>query len=108
MSWKCEIVTDLAPLYHDGEASKVSRRFVKEHLRECQQCRGYYKKYQPLENVGEEMPFMQEEGNFLVLAKKMRKRRLLLWGGFLSYVSATIVALVAYYVHKNKEKLKNF
>ena len=43
MNWKCELVMDLAPLYYDGVASRVSKRLVKKHLRECPQCRTYYK-----------------------------------------------------------------
>ena len=28
MNWKCELVMDLAPLYYDGGASRVSKRLV--------------------------------------------------------------------------------
>ena len=99
MNWKCDVVTDLAPLYHDGVASKASRKLVKEHLRECPECRKYYKKYSPVEGVKMDMPISDAE-DFVLLAKQMRRHRLLLWGGFLSYVSATLVALVLYWVKK--------
>lgn len=102
MSWKCELVMDLAPLYHDGVASEVSKRLVKKHLRECPQCRAYYKKYQPIDKIPSEVPNWDVEGNYAMLAKRVRKRRIILWGGFLSYLSATIVALVLYYVKKQK------
>ena len=101
MNWKCEIVTDLAPMYHDGVASEASKKLVKEHLRECPACRAYYKKYRPAEGVKMELPISDAE-DFVLLAKQMRKRRLLLWGGFLSYVSATLVALVLYWAKKNR------
>ena len=101
MSWKCDIVTDLAPLYYDGVASEASKKFVKEHMKECPDCRKYYKKYRPVEGIRMETPLSQE-ADFVQLAKKMRRRRLLLWGGFLSYVSATVVVLVAYYVRKKR------
>ena len=48
-----------------------------------------------------DMPISDAE-DFVLLAKQMRKRRLLLWGGFLSYVSATLVALVLYWAKKNR------
>ena len=99
MNWKCDVVTDLAPLYHDGVASKASRKLVKEHLKECVECRNYYKKYSPVEGVKMDLPISDAE-DFVLLAIQMRKRRLLLWGGFLSYVSATLVALVLYWVKK--------
>ena len=101
MNWKCDVVTDLAPLYHDGLASKASRKLVKEHLRECPECRKNYKKYSPVEGVKMDMPISDAE-DFVLLAKQMRRRRLLAWGGFLSYVSATLVALVLYWVKKNR------
>lgn len=101
MNWKCEIVTDLAPLYHDGLASEGSKRLVREHLKECASCRTYYKKYRPAEGVKLDAP-ISDAADFVFLAKQMRKRRLLLWGGFLSYVSATLAALVLYWVQKNK------
>lgn len=101
MNWKCDVVTDLAPLYHDGLASKASRKLVKEHLRECPECRKNYKKYSPVEGVKMDMPISDAE-DFVFLAKQMRRRRLLAWGGFLSYVSATLVALALYWGKKNR------
>lgn len=102
MSWKCDIVTDLAPLYHDKEASEASRKLVKEHLRECPECRAYYKRYRPVQDLSADMPFSGNVENFAMLAKKMRTRRLLLFLGFFSYVCATIGALVLHYMQKNR------
>ena len=48
-----------------------------------------------------DMPISNAE-DFVLLAKQMRRRRLLAWGGFLSYVSATLVALALYWVKKNR------
>jgi len=101
MSWKCDIVTDLAPLYRDGVASKASRRLVREHLSECHACRAFYKKYSPVEGIKMDMPISDAE-DFVLLAKQMRRRRLMLWAGFLSYVSATVAALVLYWVKKSR------
>ena len=60
MNWKCELVMDLAPLYYDGVASRVSKRLVKKHLRECPQCRTYYKKYHPVDKVPTEVGMWRE------------------------------------------------
>lgn len=102
MSWKCDIVTDLAPLYHDKEASKASRKLVQEHLRECPACRANYRKYRPVQNLASDMPFSGNVENFAMLAKRMRTRRLLLSLGFFSYVCATIGALALHYMQKNR------
>ena len=106
MNWKCELVMDLAPLYYDGVASRVSKRLVKKHLRECPQCRTYYKKYHPVDKVPTEVPNWDVEGNYAMLARKVRKRRLVLWGGFLSYLCTTIVALVFWYAREQKKMKK--
>ena len=102
MNWNCELVMDLAPLYHDGAASEVSRRLVKKHLQECPQCRAFYKKYRSAEKIPSELPDRDAGAQYAMLAKRVRRHRLLLWGGFLAYVSATIVALVLYYVKEHK------
>lgn len=105
MSWKCEIVTDLAPLYHDKEASKASRKLVKEHLRECPECRAYYKKYRPVETMAAEEPVSDGVENFVLLAKKMRRRRQLLLLGFLFYFAGTMWALVLHHQYKTEKFL---
>ncbi len=106
MSWKCELVMDLAPLYHDGVASAVSKRLVKKHLRDCPQCRTYYKKYPPIDKIPAEVPNWDTEENYALLAGRVRKRRIILWSGFLFYVSATIVALVFRYTKEQKNTKK--
>ena len=99
MSWKCDIVTDLAPMYHDGVASDASKKFVKEHLKRCPECRAVYKKYRPVEGVKMDTP-VSDAGDFVKLAKQMRRRRVLLWLGFLSYVGATMGVWVLHRLHK--------
>lgn len=96
MSWKCDVVTDLAPLYYDGEASEASKRLVREHLRTCTVCRVYYKKYHPEEKKTTEIPFMEHHQKYAALAKRMLIRRVLLFVGVLSYVCATMGAMLLY------------
>ena len=70
MNWKCELVMDLAPLYYDGVASRVSKRLVKKHLRECPQCRTYYKKLSPRRQSSHRVPNWDVEENYAMLARK--------------------------------------
>lgn len=100
MSWKCDIVTDLAPLYHDGVASAASKKLVKEHLRECPECRAFYKKYSPVEGIKMDMP-VSDAQDFVQLAQQMRRRRVLLWIGFLAYVGATMGTWLLHRIHKD-------
>ena len=39
---KCDIVKDLMPSYIDGLTSKASNELVREHLKECPECKEYY------------------------------------------------------------------
>ena len=101
MKLSCKVIEDMLPMYYDGVCSDESAALVEEHLKECPECRAYYKKYDPVEGIKMDMSISDAE-DFVLLAKQMRKRRLLLWGGFLSYVSATLVALVLYWAKKNR------
>ena len=40
MKNNCDIVQDLLPLYLDGICSEGSRKFVEEHISECEKCSG--------------------------------------------------------------------
>lgn len=102
MSWKCDVVMDLAPLYHDGEASDASKRLVREHLQSCPRCRAYYKKYRPAEVPQVEPPFSECDRQFALLAKRMLIRRVLLFVGFLSYVCASVGAMLLYCLRRER------
>lgn len=101
MSWKCDIVMDLLPLYHDKIASEASRRLVREHLKECPECRAYYRRYRPAEGLqvefSAEFPKKFPAEEFTLLAKRMWMRRVLLFVGFLSYVCTTLAMILFYF-----------
>lgn len=39
----CNIVRDLMPLYHDSAISAQSRKYIREHLLTCPDCRRFYR-----------------------------------------------------------------
>lgn len=41
MKKKCDIVKDLLPLYVDDVVSDGSKEFIKEHLKNCEECKNY-------------------------------------------------------------------
>lgn len=45
MEQMCDVVKDLLPLYADGLLSDETRRFVEQHLQECESCRHFFDKY---------------------------------------------------------------
>lgn len=106
MNWKCDVVMDLASLYHDGIASEGSRRLVREHLRQCPECRAYYRHYRSMRRKTYREAMRLENGQeYVRLAKRMRMRRTLAFSGVLSYVGATLCIFVLHSLHK-KGKIK--
>lgn len=100
MNWKCDVVMDLAALYHDGVASAGSRRFVREHLRECPECRAQYRDYRPAMRKTRKEVVQSECGQYIWLAKRMRMRRALIFAGVVSYVSATLCVFALHILHR--------
>ncbi|MBR7031999.1 MAG: zf-HC2 domain-containing protein [Clostridia bacterium] len=45
MKLTCDMVTDLYPLYKDGLASPDTKDAIKEHLKNCDDCRNFYRRY---------------------------------------------------------------
>ena len=103
MSWKCDVVMDLISLYKDGIASETSKKLVKEHLRECPECRAAYKKYRPAGAVSMNVPVSHAEAEYAEVAKKLRLRRLLLTVGFMSYVGASAGLVTLLYMRLRRE-----
>ena len=100
MNLPCDVVMDLVGLYKDGLASKESKAAVDEHLKECAQCRKYYKMYDSIEKStkNQEEPVLEVDSysdyNFSDVSKRLRKkhnRNLLL----MSAIAGTAVVLTA-------------
>ena len=103
---ECEIIRDLMPLYLDDCCSEGSRRLVREHLRQCPECRAYYRHYRSiLRKTYREAMRLENGQEYVRLAKRMRMRRTLAFSGVLSYVGATLCIFVLHSLHK-KGKIK--
>ena len=44
MKYECDIVKDLMPLYIDDLLSENSKKFVEDHINNCESCKNYYDK----------------------------------------------------------------
>lgn len=42
MSYPCEMIQDLLPLYLDGVCSEESKKAIEQHLAECSGCKSFY------------------------------------------------------------------
>lgn len=67
MNKNCEIIQDLLPLYVDDVLSEESKKFVDEHLRECEQCQEMLKQM----NNELKIPSLQSDKEVI---KKLKKK----------------------------------
>ena len=42
MKYDCDIIKDLMPLYIDDLLSDNSKKFVEDHINNCESCKKYY------------------------------------------------------------------
>ncbi len=76
MKYKCELIKDLLPLYHDRTCSNASSKVVEEHLNECNECHLFYQEVKKTTDI----PFKPslktlDGGGYLSLAKRLRKTK---------------------------------
>lgn len=78
MNMVCDAVSDLIPLIYDKSAAVGTASFVRSHLEVCPKCRQHYKDYVKLAKSCVKAPsrlYVDTEGDFDALAKRLRKRR---------------------------------
>jgi predicted anti-sigma-YlaC factor YlaD len=78
---------DLAGVYHDGIASRESCAAIEEHLKDCKECRRFYRHYKiMLENRRrEERREANVAGDFGALASRLRQRRAIITSVLIGY-----------------------
>ena len=112
MKLTCDMITDLYPLYRDGLASSDSREAIRDHLKECEDCRNFYRRY----------PFMDKllrrssadtfdnpthtssvTDGFNCFAKKMRFRKKIKVAAIcLAAVAVAVLAVFRYFTKNQK------
>jgi predicted anti-sigma-YlaC factor YlaD len=87
MSLSCDIVMDLAGVYHDGIASAESCAAIEEHLKNCKECRRFYRHYKiMLENRRRnDLRESAGAGDFSALASRLRQRRAIITSILIGY-----------------------
>jgi predicted anti-sigma-YlaC factor YlaD len=78
---------DLAGVYHDETASAESCAAVEEHLKECKECRRFYRHYKiMLDNRRRaELREASGAGDFGALASRLRQRRAIITSILIGY-----------------------
>jgi predicted anti-sigma-YlaC factor YlaD len=51
MNLTCDAVLDLISIYKDGAASESTAAAIEEHLKQCRDCRRYYKQYDSINRI---------------------------------------------------------
>ena len=74
----CEVVRDLLPLYVDRLTNETTNELIREHLRECPECRKIFASMQGGDPLPEESTKEEKEIDFLKKNKK-RNRRIMLF-----------------------------
>lgn len=72
MKYDCDLIRDVAVLYHDHALSPKSEQIVAEHLAECAPCRDYYTQ---LDEPKTAFPVLPAELPAVDFAHKMRRYR---------------------------------
>ncbi len=104
MKFTCDVVTDLYPLYKDGLASADSREAIKEHLKECEECRNFYRRY-PFHEKLLRSSAAGENANpthsaslsngFYSISKKIRRNRNIKYA--IAALSVIILSIIAFF-----------
>ena len=81
MKNNCDIVQDLLPLYLDGICSEGSRKFVEEHISECEKCSGTLSK---LKNTEYDKEILYEKEKVIQYTYKKTKQKTFLAGGIIA------------------------
>lgn len=94
----CDVVKDLYGVYCDGFASDESKELIKKHLKKCPECREFYKEKSFYPAYAQS----DNSGNYALLAKKIKKRRLVKGALAVSFVTVLSAVLLCELSEKGK------
>ena len=89
---KCDIATDLLPLYMEQLTQKETNQWLKEHLFECEQCREMYQWMEQSLIEPSKEDKSKKKGKVKSLKKK--KNRLFLWDYVLMLIAVLFYCMI--------------
>lgn len=95
----CDVVKDLYGVYCDGFASDESKALIKKHLKKCPECREFYKEKSFYPAYAQR----DNSGNYALLAKKIKKRKLIGRALAVSLVTVLSAALLCELSERGKK-----
>ena len=78
MNSECDIVMDLSGIYFDKTAAYETNEFIKNHLKNCENCRKFYKQFSMFKKrkkITNNCEIPKWEGNYDEIARRLKKRR---------------------------------
>ncbi len=94
MKYKCDMIKDLMPLLIDKSATEASERAVIEHMSECSGCEKYYALLSKDIVIGTDRGEL--ENRYVLLAKKLRKRNIIMRLLVIILLSASVFLSINY------------
>ena len=98
MSYPCNLIQDLLPLYVDGVCSEESKAIIKQHLSECPACKEYYASMCDTEEIVIAPPNAEREyqkaASFQAVKKKLLRKQILIVAASIVLLAAIIFAAV--------------
>ncbi len=98
MSLNCDIVMDCVAIYKDGLASEGTKKAVEAHLKECSDCRKYYKQYDSINNISvksqDVKPVDDATAKFAAISAALNARRNFFAACFAVFAAITVFSLI--------------
>lgn len=97
MSLNCDVVMDCVALYKDGAVSEGTKKAVDAHIKECPDCRKYYKQYDSINTLAasrQNVDLDDTTEKFAALSASLQKRRRFFAACFSLFAAITIFSLI--------------
>jgi len=97
MNLDCDIVMDCVSIYKDGLASEKTVKAVNEHLKECRDCRKYYKQYDSINNFttkNQSACTGSSEEKFAALSAALKVRRNIFAALLVAFTLVTTISVI--------------
>ena len=104
MNSECDIVMDLAGIYFDKTAADTTNEYIKGHLKECENCRKFYKQFSKIKKKQNKMSFSENfegEGNYAEIAKRLGKRKKVFSALLLVY-GVSMLGIIGWLIKRDK------
>ena len=107
MSLNCDIVMDCVAIYKDGLASDGTKKAVDTHLKECTDCRKYYKQYDSINNLTMKNHHIEADDpteKFAAISAAMKARRNFFAACFVIFAAVTVFSVILSIIIGKKSK----